>query len=142
MFFQTEYKSQSFCVYLGDYNGDGITDFAYQRCMTPYIMTGGSQEPSLFICLSNKDIQRPDKNETCFRAAFESNQNELGLKLNKMPDLNRDGLTDLVSFHHDSEIHFHLNRFTRSTINRPIDLLFKQSESDFVKVNDFRCDDS
>jgi hypothetical protein len=35
--FSTDFKAENVCTYLGDFNGDGITDFAYINCMTPYI---------------------------------------------------------------------------------------------------------
>ena len=43
-------KAKDICVYTGDFNGDGITDYAYIRCMTPY-----NQSPKLNVCFNHRD---------------------------------------------------------------------------------------
>lgn len=135
----SDFVPQNICSYLGDFNGDGITDYAYIQCMTPYLKdkVSGTQFPQLIICLQNRE--RLASSKDCFRAVSDIMQNDNGIDLNKMPDFNGDGLTDFVSFVKPDAIQVHLNQLPKK-VN---DLVFKQDLDSHqlknLRVDSFMC---
>jgi hypothetical protein len=70
-----EFKAQNYCSYLGDFNGDGITDVAFIRCLAPYVSfkdEDKSVSPALFVCFfDRKSSNGPQSNEKCIKVAKE-----------------------------------------------------------------------
>ena len=122
-----EIKGKDICVYTGDFNGDGISDYAFLRCMSPY-----PQAPKVNICFNQRDKLAP----SCIQMAVDLGQSSDGIGLNKMPDLNRDGLTDFISFSKLDSAHFHLNELSDVSL---IEMAFTQSEEGKIKVEPFDC---
>jgi len=111
--------------------------------MAPYTPA----EPHFFFCFSNRNSKHQGHNtdtinETCVKSAAELGQDADGVLLNKMPDLNRDGLTDLVTFNSGGKAHFHLNTFSDTSQNSMLETAFESSSkagNDIVELPLFAC---
>lgn len=78
-----EFKAQNYCSYLGDFNGDGITDVAFMRCLAPYVSfkdEDKSVSPALFVCFFNrKSNQDTETHEQCVKIAKDFGQDADGI---------------------------------------------------------------
>lgn len=118
------FKAKNYCTYLGDFNGDGITDFAMVRCMAPYVKfpdEDNQSSPAVVLCFNNKHSKKralergEDVGEQCVLNSGNLGQDSDGIQMNRMPDMNRDGLTDFVTFNKLNAVHVHLNEYDFSS---------------------------